>query len=268
MFHAGTITAAAEAATPHPWGRPPECERRAGDRPADADESGADRARRHLRMLAELAEIGMDMARAVRDQAVGEARDGAGGDLGLAYSRIARAVRLTLAVETRTAEALGARLAEEAQARTWAQDEARRQAWDRQAQARDARDDAVRRALEQVIEAETGENDAFERLLEAANERLEEEDDADDDADRPIGEIVARICRDLNLSPDWSRWAGEDWAQKDWADEGWAREDAASEDSEDEDGANVEARAAGPPETAAGGGTDAPDPAVAKLFSG
>jgi hypothetical protein len=82
--------------------------------PADA------RAGRRLRMLEELAEIGMDMARALRRQALAQAElqdigERAGvteiaggvvtlsvkGDLGLAFSRVARAVRLTLAMETR-----------------------------------------------------------------------------------------------------------------------------------------------------------------------
>ncbi|MGZ6039172.1 MAG: hypothetical protein ACXWKR_10910, partial [Phenylobacterium sp.] len=29
---------------------------------------------------------------------------------------------------------------------------------------------------------------------------------------RPLGELVARICRDLGVTPDWSRFRDEDWA--------------------------------------------------------
>lgn len=70
---------------------------------------------RCLAMLQELAEIGMQMARAVRDEALrgaGADEDAptspppspfGGADLGLVYSRIARVVRQTLALETRVA---------------------------------------------------------------------------------------------------------------------------------------------------------------------
>ena len=35
---------------------------------------------------------------------------------------------------------------------------------------------------------------------------------------RPIGEIVALICKDLGLEPDWGRLAQEAWAQAEIAD--------------------------------------------------
>src|SRR5260370_42617700 len=72
-----------------------------------------DRTERHLRMLEELAEIGMDLARAVRRQALEQeaaepagAADRAGttervgGDLALIFSRIARAVRHTVVLQS------------------------------------------------------------------------------------------------------------------------------------------------------------------------
>jgi hypothetical protein len=33
-----------------------------------------------------------------------------------------------------------------------------------------------------------------------------------DFADRPIGELVARICRDLGVTPDWGLFEDDDWA--------------------------------------------------------
>jgi hypothetical protein len=56
-----------------------------------------------LRMLRELAEIGMRLARGVEQQAQdADAADRpSGGDLGLVFSRIARAVRQTLALEAK-----------------------------------------------------------------------------------------------------------------------------------------------------------------------
>jgi hypothetical protein len=82
----------------------------------------SDRTEQHLRILAELAEIGMDLARAVRQQALGQAvpqqtedpqaeapqadapEPVGGGDLALVFSHIARAVRQTAALEAKIAE--------------------------------------------------------------------------------------------------------------------------------------------------------------------
>jgi hypothetical protein len=84
---------------------------------ADAGSPTDDWAEQHVRMLRELAELGMELARAMARQALAEA-DGAQPveqadgrprcDPGLAFSRIARAVRLTLALEARTREGAAA----------------------------------------------------------------------------------------------------------------------------------------------------------------
>jgi hypothetical protein len=71
--------------------------------PVSADPS-SDRAERRLRILQELAEIGMDLARAVRTRALAlaaKADPAAAVDLGLSFSRIARAVRQTVALEAK-----------------------------------------------------------------------------------------------------------------------------------------------------------------------
>src|SRR4051812_12851272 len=63
----------------------------------------------HRVMLRELAQIGMELARALPEQARSEGADGQA--LALAFSRVSRAIRLTLALEARTlepAEAVGA----------------------------------------------------------------------------------------------------------------------------------------------------------------
>jgi hypothetical protein len=165
--------------------------------PADA------RTERHLRMLQELAEIGMDLARGVRAQALDPAAEAAGGDFGLVFSRIARAVRQTLALETRIAQEQAARdeqrLAEET-----------RRNRDAVLRRGRARKNTVHEAVEQAVMAEA-EGDELENLLSELDECLEDEDELDF-ADRPIGEQVARICRGLDIEPDWSLWKDEDWA--------------------------------------------------------
>src|SRR5207244_1785388 len=72
----------------------------------------------------------------------------------------------------------------------------------------------VRRILDRVIEAEIGDEAEGGRLAAEARERLEHDDIYGDVLARPVGEIIALICRDLGLSPDWSRLAEEAWAQE------------------------------------------------------
>jgi hypothetical protein len=144
-----------------------------------------------------LGEIGLELARLVRRKAVEQAAanpDGAVDEsLGLVFARIARAVRQTFALEARLAEER--RTAEAASA-------ARRV---------ERRKTKVRTAVERVLDAEPEESDA-ENLFYDLTERLETDYDDADITDRPIGELVARICRDLGVTPDWSLWQDEDWA--------------------------------------------------------
>ena len=135
-------------------------------------------------MLAELAEIGMELARAVGRQA-GEGPNGEGRavergvDLTLAFSRISRAVRLTLMLQSRLS---GAQACGDGAA--LASSEARR------ARARSLVERFVRD--EHPHDAET-----VDRLMAEAVERLDEEEDFDD---QPMSQIVALICNDLRLS--------------------------------------------------------------------
>ena len=155
-----------------------------------------DRAERHARVLRELSEIGMDLAREVRRQALEAGTDIPAADLALEFSRIARAVRQTVALE--------AKLAEDRQARADKAEASR---------VLDARVRGIRRKtrviglVERVLESESD----GERLLDDLAERLEDENDTDF-ADAPIGELVARICRDLGVTPDWALWGDEPWA--------------------------------------------------------
>ena len=175
-----------------------------------------DRTERHLRMLQELAEIGMKLARAVEQQALNQAvpdqadtpEAGAsdrigGGDLALVFSRIARAVRQTLALEAKLAE----------NRRTLHQSEEAEQV--RRAALiageRKKRQKArVKRIVEDAIDAEFEGSDR-ENLLIDLDLRLDDEDLFADYDERPFGETIARICRDLGITPDMSLWEAEDW---------------------------------------------------------
>lgn len=164
-------------------------------------------------MLEELAEIGMDLARALRRRVLAQAAaaEGAmdapalleqhGGDPGLTFSRIARAVRQTLALEARLDqdhqarehEAQAERVAAQAARQAAEHGEQRRREFDRQ--------EAVEAVIERAIEAEADERDA-EGLLDDLYEKLAHADEAGDFARYSVDELVARIRRDLGLAPD------------------------------------------------------------------
>lgn len=175
------------------------------DAPTDAPVDA--RTARHLRMLERLSEIGMELAEAIGREALAEPGEGevrrSAGDRGPVFARVARAVRQTVALEARLANDAQTREARLGQA-----ERADRQAETRRARAR--REAEVRDIVQTVIEAETSDcvHSSFRGALDA---RLDREDDDSDLADLPLGEAVARVCRDLGLDPDWSDWDA-DWA--------------------------------------------------------
>jgi hypothetical protein len=170
-------------------------------------------------MLGRLAEAGLNVALAIERQAMAAADEGpepaasgaptfqvVQGDLALAYGRAARAVRLTLALQARLIKDLQA--LDEGEVREQAQQGCERQ------KRQDARKARVERIVERVIKAEITDEDEIYRLTQQTYERLDDEGVYGDLLARPVSEIIARICRDLGLSPDWSRLAQEAWAQE------------------------------------------------------
>jgi hypothetical protein len=204
------------------------------DRPEPCAFDAADRTlemmRRHQRMLARLAEIGMALAETVEHQALAQrdlqdVGDRAGvaevvgatitlaikGDFGLVYTRISRAVRLTMALEARIdgdRRAWEAGVEAKRPAPTPPAEPERLTLADRVAERREEVDGLVREALEELIP----DYDELEQLMEQVDERLCDREDYGDIMDRPIGEVFASICKDLGVKPDWSLWEEEDWA--------------------------------------------------------
>jgi hypothetical protein len=172
---------------------------RATAEPIPADPS-SDRAERRLRILQELAEIGMDLARAVRTRALAARADPAAAvDLGLSFSRIARAVRQTVALEARLDQDRQAAAAERAERRVR---DAREHAYEHKAR--------IRSLVERAIDAEAS-GEAAEDLLSDLDERLEDADDLAGFADRPVAEIVQHICRELDVTPPPALWDEAEW---------------------------------------------------------
>jgi len=184
---------------------------------------------RQLWVLGRLAEAGLNVALAIEQQATTAAAAetpeavpapapapapprGVHGDVALAYARASRAVRLTVALQAKLIKDLQALDEVAARLERGAKAEAERA---RQAH-ETARKERVERIVERVIRAELGDDDedAVDRLAEAAWERLDHDDIYGDLTAQPVGEIIARVCRDLGLSPDWARLAEEAWARE------------------------------------------------------
>jgi len=171
------------------------------------------RAERRLRLLEELSEIGMELARALKPGA--DADKTTAGDIAAAevptkdpaavFAPLSRAIRLTLALEARTDQDLRDLKAGVSRERQ----EARAKAAERNGE---AREEKIRESVLKVAERECENLDALVDLEEALEERLDMDEAYFDRSLRPLRPTVERLCKDLGLTPDWSRWAGEGWA--------------------------------------------------------
>jgi hypothetical protein len=192
------------------------------------------RAEWRLRMLEELAQMEMDLARSLHRQAIAAAdpvdsvdsvepatpgaaarpaiTPNSAGDPSAGFARIARSLRLTLTLQARADEqlrALGAGVAAEAEARRVA---ARKRVADAAATESRGRRDKVERLVFEAAEREIDDDEVFGDVIEALEERLEQDEAYQDLDQAPLREIVERLCADLELTPDWSHWVGEGWA--------------------------------------------------------
>ena len=172
-----------------------------------------------LAMLTRLAEAGVEIAVALKDQAQGPTKKSetevavVSADIGLAYDRVARAVRLSLALQSR----LVSDLANLERGRAEAAEDARIEREDSAFFKDHARRERVDRIVRRVTLAEHPGGDAYVRLRQEAEENLEDFDRYDDLLSRPFSEIVDVICRDLGLTPDWTLLSQEGWAQRELA---------------------------------------------------
>lgn len=180
--------------------------------------SAEDRAARQMAMLRELAELGMELARALGAQALAklspadETQDTpkvTTADPVAMFTRVARAVRQTVALEMRIGRA---------DAQDQAEDD---RALHRYEQI--SRKVLVHEIATDAITLHVDEDGRRDRLLRELDDRLEAErpDDASY-AYLPVNVLVTRICRDLGVAPDWSLWAERAIAadeEEDWPDD-------------------------------------------------
>ncbi len=175
-----------------------------------------------LRLLEELAESGValagELAASVKEGRM-KATDAA--DL---YVRISAAVRQAIAMSMRLEAALRgltalrtctvqeiaaakARALAQAEADAAARDEARAKAKAR----REARKEQVRELVMEVIDREATDREDHENLSLALEQRLSFDPAYTDIDSLPLRETVERICADLTITPDWSRWEAGRW---------------------------------------------------------
>ena len=166
---------------------------------------------RELQLLGDLAEIGLKLARAVEKRIDNAAPDEDLRPVAMAYNRTARAVRLTLMLHSKI---IKDRKAEEdpiLKARAEAEAEAAKV---------QARLDPVYQRKVRVEEIvgrvamarHQGDEPVVGRLMRESQDRLDDEDLYGDLLERPLSELVARLCKDLGLDPDWAELAQELWA--------------------------------------------------------
>jgi hypothetical protein len=193
--------------------------------PADPAAYAGSVIRRQIARLDELADSGLAMAKEIERRAVEPAPEGEPAPppetLAMAFSRVARAVRMTSLLQARLLKDMdeGARRA--AFDHRWAAPEpAPDPIVIDDAEIEAAMSDPafvhkvrVERIVERVAKAAHDDAETVDRLLAETTERLDDEDLYGDVLTRPVGELVALICRDLGLDPDWERLSEEAWAR-------------------------------------------------------
>jgi hypothetical protein len=168
-----------------------------------------------LRMLRRLAEIGMELAERTLNTETAAAEKGR--DPADSFARLSRAIRLTLILEAKTEAELRdlragvVRVREEERIRTAERHEA---AATKEAQERAVK---VRELVAEAAEFEIADAYEFAGRYVALHERLDEDPAYEDLSGRPLRETVERLCKDLMLTPDWSRWDGEGWIKQEGA---------------------------------------------------
>jgi hypothetical protein len=189
----------------------------------DADEAmhpAVLRAERRLRLLEEIADIGMELIRALRPSAEADETSASDGvpakrrDPVHQYASLSRSLRLTFALEARTDEALAELKADLSHTR---QRERRVAAWSATAASDERcanRRDQVRRSLREAAESEAESPEQLDDFLLAIEQRLAEDPAYADLEARPLREIVERLCHDIHLYPNWTRWTGAGWSDQ------------------------------------------------------
>ncbi|QUD87759.1 hypothetical protein [Phenylobacterium montanum] len=165
-------------------------------------------AERQLAFLDRLAEAGTRMAEALAQRTVEDAAAGGNAEgLDRAFQKVTRAVRLTLALQTKAVKDLAAleagcvRVTEAAP----------------QEDPLDKRRRRIARIVNRVVADDEATAWKAERLCGRVWERLSDEDIYGDVLSKPIGVVIEMICRDLEIPVNWVHLAREAWAVQEMA---------------------------------------------------
>ena len=210
---------------PPPSPAAPATPERLGETPAERVERQAKALREMQAIILSIARAEEQVALARAAQAMNAAEAGLApapgsrpassdrADPGLAISRIARALRLTQAMENRLYDDLAAGPARKPEPQPSAEEP-----WRKAARMRAAILSAtILPVVDQVIaDAEDPEGDGSdsERRHDHLDERLLDEDEIVTLGALPIGASIARLCAQIGLTPDWSLWEDRPWAIK------------------------------------------------------
>ena len=209
---------------------------------------------RQLWVLGQLAEGGLEIARAIERQATGAgshetAPQTVDAHVPMAYARVARAVRMTILLQSKLITDLQALEAKTAEAAYSAKC---RRALDRPHILREQKA-RIGRIVGRIAWADGREHAEIERLARHAAEMLDHDDHFGDILTRPVSELIALICQDLGLEPDWPQLAEEAWAMAEIAGgkvggplEAWINKGSAKERSAAHDPAPLAPQAASP----------------------
>ena len=206
------------------------------DQDAEPLDEGIGRVEARVRGVARAGEVGLVLlevvealalkaGRLVKDQAEDEGLDlkvvTAVSDLAQAYGKISRSVRQNALLEDRLEalqrdRAAGLEDARRARALKRAEAEAAKAAADEEAEfqrvhgPRLAREALVIEAMEQLTFSQREHHQDVDAEV---SELLEEGSGFEAYGERPVSETVAKLCKALDLEPDWEDFAQEDWAR-------------------------------------------------------
>jgi hypothetical protein len=157
-----------------------------------------------LEMLGQLAQMGLELAAAIKDQATPDklAETGAAGAVAMAFARAARVVRMTLALQSRLIQEFKA-VPKGASAQA-ARGQAAKDQGPQEVRWLDTETERRRRVADIVrcLAEDSGlDNETVERVAGEAGERLEHVEIYGGLMARAVGDLVADICRDLGLHP-------------------------------------------------------------------
>jgi hypothetical protein len=167
--------------------------------------------RRQVERLDALAQLGLELARAVAGQGAEHPAEAT-----RSFARASRTVRMAGLLQSRLIKDMEALRRSRIVFAPLDEEEARLAAARERARLDPA--DGHKARVERIVERQVKarhkrDEDAVERLMQEAAERLDDDDIYGDVLNRPVGELVALICRDLGVEPDWPALAREAWAQ-------------------------------------------------------